>query len=837
MTDPDDKRDATPPKMPSDRKPKKARPPGGPNPRSSARKRDVEPPPASPPKDTPNPARRGFGIRSEGGPQPSRSDRPRPGPGRSRSGPGGGGRSRPADGDSPPWRQALGGDRRRGESDGPRNPRPGGFRPGGGPRRDADRPPDRRLPDDRAELGGRFRHRPGPPGKSHGQDRQPFQGGRPNWPSFDRPNWPPYDRQDRPPSGRAGGPRPAGPRPVGPRPPFAGPRPPYAGPRSGPAPRPRPPWVGPPGRPGDAPQFRDRRPPPQPTNDLLDQGEELVAGRRPVEEAFVARRPALRLLVVPQRRQALERLVLHATSLRIPIIEVEGGTLTAVAGFDGHQGIALVVGPRRFASLDEILARSIERAEPPFVLALDSLEDPQNVGTLLRSAEAAGVHGVIFPTHRQAPLSPSAVKASAGAVEHLLLCPVDDLPGALSDLRIRGLRVVGAEAGAPLTARQSDLRGPLAIVVGSEGQGLSPPVRRRCDFVIRIPMRGAIGSLNAAVAGSIMLFEAVAQRDPDDKGAEPRPAETAEPAGGDDEWARLSLRPSRLRVTKPRRRTRQRTSRPGTCSRADRRPTDRGYEARRSSHALLRRTIGAGSEWRPMAGPDRRRRSHPRSTETAAPTSSAVPPPNVAADLPAHRALDFVADLAPEPVIRRRVADSSLDEGRVRCGRQATPLLPGARSLSVRCGRAGGRSHRSPGAQIGPGAGPKSAAGGRRRRRDGHQVAARAGVTPARAIAASRRDPVALADRRQAVRPLRGPPGLRASARRPERRVRGGPSSGATRPDLGTHRLGDGRPEELPPPNSHERALSWFNPISPTRVEVGNPGPRKRLIYVFENLG
>jgi 23S rRNA (guanosine2251-2'-O)-methyltransferase len=248
-----------------------------------------------------------------------------------------------------------------------------------------------------------------------------------------------------------------------------------------------------------------------------------VAGRRPVEEAFVARRPAIRLLVVPQRRQALERLVLHATNLRIPIVEVEGGTLTAVAGFDGHQGIALVVGPRRFASLDEILARGIERAEPPFVLVLDSLEDPQNVGTLLRSAEAAGVHGVVFPTHRQAPLSPSAIKASAGAVEHLLLCPVDDLAGALSDLRIRGLRVVGAEAGAPLTARQSDLRGPLAIVVGSEGQGLSPAVRRRCDFVVRIPMRGAIGSLNAAVAGSILLFEALAQRDPEGRSSVSRP--------------------------------------------------------------------------------------------------------------------------------------------------------------------------------------------------------------------------------------------------------------------------------------------------------------------------
>jgi 23S rRNA (guanosine2251-2'-O)-methyltransferase len=240
-----------------------------------------------------------------------------------------------------------------------------------------------------------------------------------------------------------------------------------------------------------------------------------VAGRRPVEEAFAAGRPALRLLVVPQRRGALEKLVLHATRLRIPIVELEGGSLTALAGFDGHQGVALVVEPRAFATLDDILARARDRDEPPFVLVLDSLEDPQNVGTLLRSAEAAGVHGVVFPLRRQAPLTPAAIKASAGAVEHLLLCPVDDLGGALADLRGQGLRIAGSEADAPLTARQSDLRGPLAIVVGSEGQGLGPTVRRRCDLFMRIPMRGAVGSLNAAVAGSILLFEAVAQRDPE----------------------------------------------------------------------------------------------------------------------------------------------------------------------------------------------------------------------------------------------------------------------------------------------------------------------------------
>ncbi|HEY8847248.1 MAG TPA: 23S rRNA (guanosine(2251)-2'-O)-methyltransferase RlmB, partial [Candidatus Limnocylindrales bacterium] len=320
----------------------------------------------------------------------------------------------------------------------------------------------------------------GPPADRGRFERPDQDRSRPDRPGFDRPDF-----------GRPGGDRPGFDRP-----------------------RPDRQWQP---APGPAPSFRSAVPPP----DLLGEDEELVAGRRPVEEAFVARRPARRLLVVPQRRQALERLVLHATSLRIPVVEVEGGTLTALAGFDGHQGIALAVEPRVYAGIDDVLARAVERGEAPFVLVLDSLEDPQNVGTLLRSAEAAGVHGVIFPTHHQAPLTPAAIKASAGAVEHLLLCPVDDLPGAMSDLRARGLQIAAAEADAPLTAAQADLRGPLAIVVGSEGQGLSPAIRRRSDVAVRIPMRGSIGSLNAAVAGSILLFAAVAQRDPTGLGDKP----------------------------------------------------------------------------------------------------------------------------------------------------------------------------------------------------------------------------------------------------------------------------------------------------------------------------
>jgi len=258
--------------------------------------------------------------------------------------------------------------------------------------------------------------------------------------------------------------------------------------------------------------MRPHREPTVDRDSYVDEGEELICGRRPVEEAFAARRDAVRLLIVPERRAALDALAIHATTLRIPVVEVEGGTLTALAGFDGHQGVALVCRPRPAGDVDTILVRARERGEPPFVLVLDSLEDPQNFGTLLRSAEAAGVHGVIYPTRRSAPLSPAAIKASAGATEHLVLAAVDDLAGTLADLHGDGLRIVGADEEASLAFTDADLRGPLAIVVGSEGRGISGPVRRRLDLVLRIPMRGKIQSLNAGVAGSILLFAAAGQR-------------------------------------------------------------------------------------------------------------------------------------------------------------------------------------------------------------------------------------------------------------------------------------------------------------------------------------
>ena len=232
-------------------------------------------------------------------------------------------------------------------------------------------------------------------------------------------------------------------------------------------------------------------------------------------------------MVVPQRRAGLAAFVVNATTLVAQVVELDGGTLISRAGFDGHQGVGLVVGPRSRGSLQDLLARAVERREPTFALVLDSLEDPQNLGTLLRSAEACGVHGVIYPTRRAAPLTPAAVKASAGAVEHLLLVPVDDLAGALVELHSRGLRIVGADAEAPLSYREADFRGPLALVVGSEGRGVSGTVRRRLDLAVRIPMAGRVASLNAAVAGSILLFEAAAQRGESGRGWRAQPAEAS----------------------------------------------------------------------------------------------------------------------------------------------------------------------------------------------------------------------------------------------------------------------------------------------------------------------
>lgn len=241
---------------------------------------------------------------------------------------------------------------------------------------------------------------------------------------------------------------------------------------------------------------------------------EWIGGRRPVVEALAAGRPASRLLVAHSARPGPELSEVMAAARRasVPVETIDANRLRQLAGFDGHQGVLLEVADRTFADLVELLARAQSRGHDPLLLILENLQDPTNFGTLLRSAEAAGVDGVIFPERGAAPLSAAAVKASAGASEHLLLARVEPLGDAVHDLKERGIRLVAAEQDALTDAWDADLTGPIAIVVGSEGSGVSGAMRRRCDLLVRFPMAGQIASLNAATAGALLLFEVVRQR-------------------------------------------------------------------------------------------------------------------------------------------------------------------------------------------------------------------------------------------------------------------------------------------------------------------------------------
>jgi 23S rRNA (guanosine2251-2'-O)-methyltransferase len=241
---------------------------------------------------------------------------------------------------------------------------------------------------------------------------------------------------------------------------------------------------------------------------------EWIGGRRPVTEALTAGREAHRLLVSATAKPSPELRAITDAARRIglPIDRVPADQLGRIVGFDGHQGVALEVAGRRWAELAEILSSARAGGHDPFVLVLEHLQDPTNFGALLRSAEAAGVDGVIFPERGAAPLSAAAVKASAGASEHLRFARLPTIGEAIHELKQAGLRLVAADQGAPAAAWDSDVAGPLAVVVGSEGSGLSGATRRRCDLLVSFPMAGRVASLNAATAGALLLFEVVRQR-------------------------------------------------------------------------------------------------------------------------------------------------------------------------------------------------------------------------------------------------------------------------------------------------------------------------------------
>jgi len=242
---------------------------------------------------------------------------------------------------------------------------------------------------------------------------------------------------------------------------------------------------------------------------------ETIYGRNPVFETLRARRRDVFCLQVAegvQERGRLTEILELAARRKIPIERVARQRLDKLS--ESHQGLALEVSGYPYIGLDDILDNAGQRRESLFVLILDTLQNPQNLGTLIRTAEALGVHGVLIPTHRAAEITPAVVSASAGATEHMLVAQVN-LAQAIDELKAADAWVVGLDES-PESKSPSDVRldGALVVVVGSEGEGLRPLVKSKCDFLVRLPMEGQIESLNAAVAGSVALYLAYLGRRP-----------------------------------------------------------------------------------------------------------------------------------------------------------------------------------------------------------------------------------------------------------------------------------------------------------------------------------
>jgi 23S rRNA (guanosine2251-2'-O)-methyltransferase len=240
---------------------------------------------------------------------------------------------------------------------------------------------------------------------------------------------------------------------------------------------------------------------------------EVLYGLHPVEEALKAgRRRFDHVLVAREREDArIERLVALCREAGVRVRQESREQLTQLAQTPAHQGVVALVHPQEFLSIEDLFAPNPSGA-PRLLLALDGVEDPQNLGALLRVADGAGVDGVLLTERRSAPLSPVAVKASAGAAEHLRIARVVNLVRALEELKKQNIWVIGLDERGTSDYDQFDLTGNCVLVLGREGAGLHDLVRRTCDHLLRIPMAGGVSSLNVSAAGAVVLYEAFRQR-------------------------------------------------------------------------------------------------------------------------------------------------------------------------------------------------------------------------------------------------------------------------------------------------------------------------------------
>ncbi len=242
--------------------------------------------------------------------------------------------------------------------------------------------------------------------------------------------------------------------------------------------------------------------------------QEMLYGLHAVREALKAEnRPLQRVLVLRTDKQFAD-LVQLARSRRVPIHIQPLASLDRLVPNGRHQGVVAVTSAKAYQTEESILVRAVQRGEAPLLVVLDGVEDPHNLGAVLRSAEGAGAHGVFIPERRAAGLTPVVAKASAGAIDHIPVARVTNMSRSLESLKTAGVWIYGVTPSAKKIVTDVDLRGPVGFVLGGEGTGIRPGVLQHCDDCIRIPLRGQVHSLNVSAAAAIVLFEAVRQRHP-----------------------------------------------------------------------------------------------------------------------------------------------------------------------------------------------------------------------------------------------------------------------------------------------------------------------------------
>ncbi|MDQ0340166.1 23S rRNA (guanosine2251-2'-O)-methyltransferase [Caldalkalibacillus uzonensis] len=243
--------------------------------------------------------------------------------------------------------------------------------------------------------------------------------------------------------------------------------------------------------------------------------QEWIAGKNPVLEALRARHPLNKIWIAQETKSAwIKDLIRLAKEQGIVIQHVPKKKIDQVTGEMAHQGVLAFVAAYQYADLDTLFRRAEERGEPPFLLILDGIEDPHNLGSILRTADAVGIHGVIIPKRRAAGLTATVAKTSAGAIHYVPVARVTNLAQTVEALKARQMWVCGTDADAKQDFRQADFTIPTAVVIGNEGKGISRLLREKCDYHVKIPLAGQVSSLNASVAASLLMYEVYRQRHP-----------------------------------------------------------------------------------------------------------------------------------------------------------------------------------------------------------------------------------------------------------------------------------------------------------------------------------